>query len=312
MLKIITPKIVFCFFAVFLVLPLNLKATEFFKCNNENSYFESIITLQKKFKTEESLGSTWFSPPTGTEVAVAIVVHGLNNSPLAMNEIAEFLQKHAIKTLRVTLPGHGGNLEAMKKATREDWLETLFVNYCVAKKEASLKNLPLYFVGYSLGALVGLDLVNSSLYLNVNFSASVLFAPAIAPKPMASLFWLLSPFPNLVIPSFNVEEFRANRGTAVRAYNELFRSLEVTLKSGLKNSVEPTTIFISKDDEMVSFDELKKMVEDNPSLNWKIVEINTRDKQNTKFANHLIITNQAMSKESWDELTQLMLKKFGP
>ena len=116
--------------------------------------------------------------PRSMPGAVAVVVHGLNLKPSRMNAIVSELNKKNILVLRVSLTGHRGDLKEFKLVERSDWLNDLLHAHRIASQKAESSGVPLYYVGYSLGCPVVLDLMASNK--EITFDKAVYFAPAIA------------------------------------------------------------------------------------------------------------------------------------
>ena len=99
----------------------------------------------------------------------------------------------------------------------------------------------------------------------------VLLAPAIFLRATIYLQRVLTPFPNLVIPSLADEAYLANiEGTPVAAYNALFDALyHFEDTAGPKLNV-PTLIFIDEQDEFIPLGGLKKLAVEHKLDKWQL------------------------------------------
>ena len=169
--------------------------------------------------------------------------------------------------------------------------------------------VPLFFVGFSMGGLLGVDLLASNP--GVRFEKMVLFAPAVKMHQRNSLLKILSPFPRLVIPSMAHKSYLANDGTPVAAYNALFE-----MYAHLENNLNPdkinipTIVFIDKEDELISFSGLQDMIRDQNLDQWKIHPVK-KDKTASKIKmHHLIIDEASVGKKMWQEIVDVTITHF--
>ena len=155
----------------------------------------------------------------------AVLLHGLNNPPELMEPIAKELAVRGISTSVGKLTGHweaDARLMSLRKATAELWLSDAQTFFEEAQRAHPDKNL--IFVGFSLGALLGLRLAQVK---RVDFHRLILLAPPIALHPW-SYFPKYVPLLNFILPSAMPRTSRANRGTPVAAYRSLFKLIAQT------------------------------------------------------------------------------------
>ncbi|MEA3232365.1 MAG: alpha/beta fold hydrolase, partial [Thermodesulfobacteriota bacterium] len=179
----------------------------------------------------------WFNAESQEKInGVAWVVHGLNLQPDKMGPIISHLNASGIDVLNLSLRGHGQNynhephmspdkarLDTFKTVSYKQWTDEAYRAYRHARKRSDERKTPLFFIGYSLGALLGGDLL--ATYPDVHFDRMVLFAPAFNCTICQGLK-ILAPFPRLVIPSLSSKSYRANRGTPMAAYIALFETIK--------------------------------------------------------------------------------------
>ncbi len=112
---------------------------------------------------------------------VAVLLHGLSDSPYSMLTTAETLVDAGFNVVAPRLPGHGYAVGGLKHANWEDW--TAVVRIAVARAIDSVGDeLPLILVGYSNGGLLAIDYaLRCEQYANLVCPARiVLMSPAIA------------------------------------------------------------------------------------------------------------------------------------
>jgi esterase/lipase len=246
---------------------------------------------------------------------VIVVAHGLNVKPSKMGApetegtLVKFLLDSGYAIYRVTLAGHAGPIKNMQNVIKSDWLSDAYIQYCEAKIAAEHNNLPLYLVGFSLGALVFEYLMNEDTATPVRFEKAILFSPAIAITARAKAVLMLQPFTNdsSIINSVSPEEYRAQRGASMGAYKIVFNMEEKLCDlSFLKNNVD-TIIFIDKNDEMISIGTLRSRVSNYKLTNWNVLEISNNGARIKPRYHHLLIDNRCVSPATWQYITNSIL-----
>jgi esterase/lipase len=263
----------------------------------------------------ENYATRWYKNRSREETkGVALVIHGLNLRPDKMQTIISVLTESGIDVLRLSLRGHGENyahhagidedqarLEAFKVVSFPLWMNEAYLAYTQVRKRAAQKKVPLFFVGFSLGGLIGLDLFASQP--EVYYERMVLFAPAIKLYSLHYLARILSPFSRLVIPSLTPDSYLSNKkGTPVAAYNALFEGLQQLKKHVNRKINVPSLIFIDKHDEFIPVRALKELIDEKKLDQWKlyIVEKEAVADQNT--FHHHIIDESSTGKAVWQEM----------
>ena len=130
----------------------------------------------------------------------------------------------------------------------------------------------------------------------------VLFAPALIMHNRNYLLKAISPFPELVVPSFGPDAYLANRGTPMAAYNALFEASKHFEKYlGPKINV-PAVIFVDKQDELISFSGLEAMIQKQKLYQWKLHPVK-KDRTAIEIEmHHLIIDEASVGKQMWKEI----------
>ena len=274
-----------------------------------------------KTETAKNDSIRWYHGKLGTELTgVALVIHGLNCRPDKMEAIISTLNAGGIDCLNVSLRGHGTNfspipdidndaarMAAFKTVSYPLWRTEAYAAYQLAKKKSDLNGKPLFLVGFSMGGLLGVDLMTSNS--NVGFDKMVLFAPAITMLQRNYLLKVFSPFPGLVIPSAGEMAYLANDGTPMAAYNALFEMhahFEKHLDAQTINI--PAVVFIDEEDELISYSGLQEMVQSQHLDQWKIHMVR-KDKDVTAIdMHHLVIDGASVGNHMWREIAETTLK----
>ncbi|GHV83178.1 hypothetical protein AGMMS50212_05180 [Spirochaetia bacterium] len=250
---------------------------------------------------------------------VFVVAHGLNVKPSKMGTpetegtLVKFLLDSGYNVYRITLAGHSGSIENMQNVTEPDWITGAYTQYCEAKIAAECDNLPLYLLGFSLGALVFENLMNKNTATPVEFEKVILFSPAIAIKNTAKTILMLQPFINdsSIINSASPEEYRAQRGASMGAYKIIFNmEKELCNASFLKSNID-TVIFIDKNDEMLSIGTLRNRINQYKLTNWHILEISNSGAVIKPQYHHLLIDNRCVSPSTWQYITGSIIDFLG-
>jgi len=249
---------------------------------------------------------------------VALVIHGLNLRPDKMESIIALLTHSCIDVLNLSLRGHGKNyaqkanvdgskarMKTFKTVSYKLWIKETYQAYALAGNRSREKQVPLFLIGFSLGGLMGATLFAS--YPGVYFNRMVLLAPALHIYTINYLAKLLSLFPRLVIPSFFIKSYCSNRGTPVAAYNALFEAIEHFNKNMAQKLNVPTIIFIDKQDELVSYRRLKRIIKNRRLHQWKLHLVKKSTTGAKEKMHHLIIDESSIGKDAWNEMRELII-----
>ena len=259
---------------------------------------------------------TWFRAEGGAAGqgarAVALVVHGLNLRPQKMEAIAALLISGGIDVLNVGLSGHNGDAEAWAQVSKEQWKADALQAYRVARSEADRATLPLYFVGFSLGGALALDLLSEAGAPEVAFDRMALFAPAAALRASSglvlSLAFLGSRF---IVPSLGNPANRANKGgTSMAAYEALFGLIRELRRGDLSRANIPTLLFIDPGDELVSEAGLRGLIRSKSLDRWRLIELSHAELRPTRGYKHQIIDEASLGKTEWGRVSRELLAFF--
>jgi alpha-beta hydrolase superfamily lysophospholipase len=285
---------------------------------NQKHPLNTSETPQTITATDKSI--RWYQANTNKKTnGVALVIHGLNLRPEKMEAIITILTDSGIDVLNLSLRGHGCNysdngnhanpklrIETFKTVSYQVWIEETYRAYHLAKKRSKQKRVPLFFLGFSLGGLMGADLF--AVHMDVHFDRMVLFAPALNLYGIYYAAKLFSPLPNLVIPSLAPKSYRDNDSTPVAAYNALFDTIEHFRENPNSRLNTPTLVFIAEKDELVSYSKLKRLVENEGLNQWKFHLIYKGKDAAKGMMHHLIIDEPSVGETVWKEIREAMLK----
>jgi predicted alpha/beta-fold hydrolase len=90
-----------------------------------------------------------------------------------MNDLKRFLEEENYSVINLALTGHHGDLPNFRKVTADQWKRDFKSGYSLARQSSNAENVPLFFVGYSLGAAVAVDLLANAKN-NIHFDRMVL------------------------------------------------------------------------------------------------------------------------------------------
>ena len=101
---------------------------------------KSLLHMQKIFPSTNS----------SKQDQVAIVIHGLNLNPDAMNPLITELTSCEITVVRLTLSGHGDDPRPLESVTADTWINDLKDCYRFTREQ--YPNSLIQGIGFSLGA----------------------------------------------------------------------------------------------------------------------------------------------------------------
>ena len=265
----------------------------------------------------EDYATRWYKNHGREETkAVALVIHGLNLKPDKMQAIITELTGSGIDVLGLSLRGHGENythhagvdedqarLEDFKAVSFALWMNEAYLAYTQVESRAAQKKVPLLFVGFSLGGLIGLDLFAS--LPEVHYDRMVLFAPAIKLHSYHYLARLLSPFTRLVIPSLAPDSYLSNKkGTPIAAYNALFEGLQQFKRHVSRKVNVPTLIFIDPHDEFIPVQAIKELKEEKKLDQWRLYIVEKEAAAEQSTFHHHIIDESSTGKAVWQKMME--------
>lgn len=175
--------------------------------------------------------------PAGAPRGVAVLLHGLTDSPYSMRHLAELYRSHGFVALAIRMPAHGTVPGAL---TRVEWSEWLAAGRLALRegRRRSGGTLPLHLVGYSNGGAISVKLAADAIEDPSLPRADrlVLVSPMIGVTEFArfaGLAGLPSVLPSFakaawldILPEFNPFKYNSFPVNAARQSYELTRALQ--------------------------------------------------------------------------------------
>jgi len=268
--------------------------------------------------SSEDQAYQWFRKNTAARLrGVAVVVHGLNLKPERMQTVIADLNSAGIDVLNVSLRGHGRNftwngsisldearLESFRNVSYRLWLDEVRGAYLKARQRAAEKKVPLFFVGYSLGGLLGCNLLLTDS--TVSYDRLILFAPALSMTAESYLLKPLMPFPNLVIDSLAPVSYRSNDGTPMAAYKAVFEAVEYFHNNADPRLNIPTAVFLDEKDEFISSSRLQETVARRDLHRWRIHRVQKGPDGSERLSHHMLIDEAGVGRDTWRQMTAVM------
>ncbi|HQS07555.1 MAG TPA: alpha/beta hydrolase [Xanthobacteraceae bacterium] len=205
--------------------------------------------------------------PDGPVKGVAVLLHGLTDSPYSLRHVARRYAASGFVALSIRLPGHGTVPGGLTVAEWPDWLAATRLAMREAKRRAG-PDLPIQLVGYSNGAALALKYSLDALDTPELPRADklVLVSPMVGITPfarfagLAGLPAVLPPFAKAawlnLLPEFNPFKYNS---FPVKAAQESFRLTQVLqdairahLRDGRLEGLPPVLAFQSILDHTVS------------------------------------------------------------
>ncbi len=235
------------------------------------------------------------------KTAVSLVAHGLNQKPDAMLSLVSWMTKQGSDVYLVKLSGHHKGGRDIQNVTASVWQKEMLEGYQLAKRASLDAAVPIFFLGYSLGALLGQSMavaMDSAL-----FDKQVLIAPAIAIRSRSYLIKLLFFFgKQRHLPSFTPREYRVNKSLPLLIYDYLFTEERKILKSGFNKLNIPTLIIIDPKDELVSYKKLLQLISRFGLSNYRVVVLDDVKERSGAY-HHLIVDEKTMGPKNWKMAT---------
>ena len=242
-------------------------------------------------------------PGNQTPKNITLILHGLNLKPERMDGWADELAKAGSKVLRMGLSGHNGHRGDMSDVSAKIWRENFAKNIKLAFSEAKKLGVPVNFLGFSLGALIGLDWLSRRSDDQESFHKLVLIAPAINIPWYTKGVRIFSIFGrDFLLPSRSPRSYQANRGTSVAAYEaliELKEDLEKTKFAGLNHDA---LILVDKHDELVSAQKIKEIIRQYNLPKWQLHLLDNRFAHDNFGFRHLVIDKESVGKTMWQKI----------
>ena len=241
---------------------------------------------------------------------VAMLVHGLNTRPDKMKALADVLTSMGYVTQITQLSGD---------ANQADWpavsLSIWHQEMLQAYRDLVTNRQPrqILFVGFSLGAALGTELLSSEA--SVHFDKMILLAPAISVHGYTRLVRIFGFWGSLSIPSASPAEYRQHSGTSEDAYGALFDAIDnlSVLQTSQQDKLSvPTLVMTDPDDELVSQVGLKDWVQTNQLRHWDLQSVSNQGSTLTRPYHHLIIDAVCVGEAEWLRMKTQIGKFLNP
>lgn len=118
-----------------------------------NRYYDASLTSPLRF--ERDWNRSFAFEPRGKARGVAVMLHGLTDSPYSMRSLAELYRARGFVVLVPRMPGHGTVPAGLTREGRDEWNAVVDMAMREAQRRAG-SDLPIHLVGYSNGAALAL------------------------------------------------------------------------------------------------------------------------------------------------------------
>jgi alpha-beta hydrolase superfamily lysophospholipase len=240
----------------------------------------------------------WIEPER-SPVGVALALPGLNLKPDRMDALARVFTDNGIVVLRGSLTGHSEDRALLKTVTAESWISDCLVLYESVFERSKRHELPIIFVGHSLGCLAVLDAMER--FERVRFDRLVLFSPAVTPRAFTRAARLLGK--NRIIPSKTPDEYRVHDGIPASAYHELLKLARHLHASGYRAIDAPALVFIDKRDELVRYRSLLSLTKTRLTQ-WRVVTVSNEKSVLPRSFHHLIVDEDSVGSDQWRSIRE--------
>ncbi len=213
---------------------------------------------------------------------VALLVHGLSDSPYTFRSIAQSLNENGVIVYGLRLPGHGTLPSSLDDVVWQDWLAAIrLVDRHIHQHHAEL---PYFYAGYSTGAALGVKLVLDAIARQQRHpDQMLLFSPALGVNPLArfaNLHRVLSHLDRFekarwldILPEYDPYKYNSFPKNAGRQISLLvshtYADIEALKQAGEINRLPPIISFQSLVDATVStldlVDRLYAVIDDKDS-----------------------------------------------
>ncbi|MCB0358186.1 MAG: alpha/beta fold hydrolase [Bdellovibrionales bacterium] len=236
--------------------------------------------------------------PTKAPRAAVLAIPGLNNSRRIWTDLAHDLASRHLMLFSLELR----RKEQPPTRLGAAWIDE--VNRATVELRQCYPDLPLYHLGYSLGAAVSLC---ATAHRPDLFQRLVLLAPALTFRKTSSLVRVLLPLARLriALPSVAAAEFREGPWCSLHQYRALFATAQQAVLQ-LPQVRSPTTILIHQRDELLDAAALKRLVD--RSMNSALsIELLTGDepwgeRPSYQAPRHMLFSRSDQSPRSWKHL----------
>jgi len=254
--------------------------------------------------------------PVGTPPrAVVVVAHGLNQRAHALLPLSELLRRRGATIVLIRFRGHHwgsehspDTMDAWRSLGWRDWLRDWEEASAVGASLAARHEVPLVFLGFSLGALVHAYAMACRDDEPPPFARQLLLAPAIRVRPRSRAVLLFAALGRrFLVPSIAPAAVRSHSGTSVAAYSALFH-LESSLDTPRhpERLRVPTLVLIDPADELASPGRLRRWIErQGLTSHWQVRGVPRAAAPGARTFRHYVTDETALGAASFGELAEL-------
>ena len=192
---------------------------------------------------ERRLAHDWnrsYKLDAGKPSGVALLVHGLSDSPYSLKNIAQALNQQDVIVYGLRLPGHGTLPSGLDDVSWLDWLAAVRVVDKHIQQQHT--GLPYYYVGYSTGAALGIKLTLDAINREQALPDTMfLLSPALGVNPLAR-------FANLQRALSHLEVFRKARWLDVLPEYDPYKYNSFTKNAGRQISLLISQLYTDIDE----------------------------------------------------------------
>lgn len=274
-------------------------------------FFLNKISFATELNLSEDKRSLCYLHLNLEQKAVTLLAHGINSNPVKLRELADSLFDLGHTPILLALEGHHPAAEKLDDITASDWLQQARQCALSGSELARKHGVPFYFVGYSLGALIGAYL---EVEQQVHFERMVLFAPAIETKYYTHLIRYVWDD----LPIFGLSDGGYNYHTPyipAKAFKNVF-AIQDQFHDSLKSKVFPNIpvkVFVHPKDLLIDVNGLKQFKNMHKLDMWTIQELSNIDGQGVDTASkykHLVIDSKSLGTKIWQLVSKAIAEFF--
>lgn len=245
--------------------------------------------------------SRWFVTTTEPPRGVILLVHGLNARPSAMDPLATTLASEGYHVYRITLHGHNGRTSEI--FDESVWVQDISSAYQDIR--ARFPNVPTYLMGYSLGGLALVSMLDSIPPEHYP-KAMVLLAPSISLRGALDVATTLRLPPPITwaVPNLTPRSYQRYEYTPLFWYSNtlaLYRNAAELTDIEKLHSI-PTLVILNEADELVSAAGTSQWIkEHNLESSWRVEMVDTKGAE-MRLKEHLIIDQRSLGQKEWSRL----------
>lgn len=229
-----------------------------------------------------------------------LLAHGLNLNPDKMKSFYPLIESLGGVADLVEFAGHTkGKLREYNQVSKDQWVHNIddkFQNYL-----KNYRGVPLYFLGFSLGAVAGLSYLQQNLEFQNYLKKQIFLAPGIEPHSIYEKIYRSMGFPNILVPSLNRFEYKIHKINSLRVNNEIFKLIDDVKSKNLELINIPTLVFLNPRDELISLKKTIKFIKKSNLSNWKVSKLTPKRKLWPPMFHHLIVDEMSVGGE-WQKM----------